>query len=127
MAGLTKQLLVCILVVTFMAVIIAPSKARAEVTCDVVNSYLKPCSSYVEFQTSTVPGDCCSGINNLNGVAQTTQDRQSVCKCLIRGVSKVPSFIVERAGGIPAKLSNEADINYGANQPLEVKKVYVVV
>lgn len=100
-AGLAKLLIIS-MAIAFVA-IEAPIKARAEVTCDTVKTYLKPCTSYVEFQTSTVPKDCCEGINNLNGAAQSTPERQSVCKCLIQGVSKVPGFVVERAGGIPIK------------------------
>lgn len=103
MTGRRLVKLMCLVV--FCMVFCAPSKARAQqVTCNQVVRYLTPCISYVETGGS-VPVTCCNGIKTLYGVAQTTQDRQSVCNCLKQAVSQVPysGFNVGLAAGLPSK------------------------
>ena len=62
-------------------VVSSAPKADAEIQCGQVVRYLTPCISYVS-NGGTVPAECCSGIKSLYSLAQTTADRQSVCKCL---------------------------------------------
>ncbi|CAN8314065.1 unnamed protein product [Cochlearia groenlandica] len=53
----------------------------AAITCGTVASTLAPCGSYLA-NGGVVPEPCCAGIKKLNGMEQTTQDRQEACKCI---------------------------------------------
>lgn len=104
MARSDLKLLVCMVVVMFIAVN-APSKATAAITCNQVVSNLTPCISYVA-NGGAVPQSCCNGIRTLYGLAQTTADRQTVCNCLKQAVSQFPPYTgvnVGLATGLPAK------------------------
>lgn len=95
-------MVVCMVLCT---VACAPSKARAQVTCNQVENYLTPCISYVA-NGGSVPANCCNGIRTLYGLAQTTPDRQSVCNCLKQAVAQLPpysGFNVGLAAGLPGK------------------------
>ena len=85
-------------------VVSSAPKADAEIQCGQVVRYLTPCISYVS-NGGTVPAECWSGIKSLYSLAQTTADRQSVCKCLKQAVSGVPytAFNLGLAAGLPNK------------------------
>ncbi|CAN6812364.1 unnamed protein product, partial [Brassica oleracea] len=64
----------------------------AAISCDTVVSSLGPCYFYLR-QGGIVPPSCCGGVRNLNGMAQTTPDRQQACKC----VQSFTKYVPERA------------------------------
>ncbi|KAB1224632.1 Non-specific lipid-transfer protein 3 [Morella rubra] len=110
--------LACLLLLC-MVVTHVPS-AKASLSCNQVVRYLTPCVSYVA-NGGTVPTECCTGIKTLYSLAQTTVDRQSVCRCLKQAVSGVPysAYNLGLASGlpkkcnvnIPYKISPSADCN----------------
>ncbi|XP_010483549.1 PREDICTED: non-specific lipid-transfer protein 4 [Camelina sativa] len=53
----------------------------AAITCGTVASSLAPCGGYLA-KGGAVPPPCCAGVKKLNGMAQTTPDRQQACRCL---------------------------------------------
>ncbi|KAF2287978.1 hypothetical protein GH714_003690 [Hevea brasiliensis] len=96
--------LVCLVLVSLVAG--APKASRAEITCGQVVRSLSPCVSYV-LGGGNVPGQCCTGMKTLYSAAQTTPDRQAVCKCLKSAISSsgVPytGYNLGLAAGLPAK------------------------
>ncbi|KAJ4704246.1 Non-specific lipid-transfer protein [Melia azedarach] len=78
--------------------------AKADITCQQVVSDLTPCISYVS-NGGAVPVNCCNGVRTLYGAAQTTVDRQNVCKCLKSAVSGISytGFNLGLAAGLPSK------------------------
>ncbi|KAG7534810.1 Bifunctional inhibitor/plant lipid transfer protein/seed storage helical domain [Arabidopsis thaliana x Arabidopsis arenosa] len=71
----------------------------AAITCGTVASSLSPCLSYLS-KGGVVPPPCCAGVKKLNGLAQTTPDRQQACRCLQAAAKGVnPSL----ASGLPGK------------------------
>ncbi|KAA0025399.1 non-specific lipid-transfer protein 1-like [Cucumis melo var. makuwa] len=77
---------------------------EATVTCNQVVSNLSPCISYVTGGGSP-SFNCCSGVRQLNKAAQTTPDRQDVCRCLkslINGVT-YNGQNVANAAALPTK------------------------
>ncbi|KAK8631299.1 hypothetical protein V6N13_080053 [Hibiscus sabdariffa] len=97
----TSVLLSLMLVVS---VALAPEAAEAALTCDNVVSHLTECVSYVSVG-GTMSDGCCSGVKTLYAEAQTSDDRQSVCKCIKSAVNEMPYSAVnlDRAAGIPDK------------------------
>ncbi|GMJ01628.1 hypothetical protein HRI_003832000 [Hibiscus trionum] len=78
--------------------------AEAAMTCGSVVSNLLPCMSYVS-TGGPLPAACCSGVKTLYGEAQTSDDLQSVCKCIksaVNGLSYSDENL-DRAAGIPGK------------------------
>ncbi|CAE5966574.1 unnamed protein product [Arabidopsis arenosa] len=77
---------------------------EAAVSCNTVIADLYPCLSYVT-QGGPVPSLCCNGLTTLNSQAQTTADRQGVCRCIksaIGGLTLSPSTI-NNALALPSK------------------------
>ena len=71
----------------------------AAITCGTVASSLSPCLGYLS-KGGVVPPPCCAGVKKLNGMAQTTPDRQQACRCLQSAAKGVnPSL----ASGLPGK------------------------
>ncbi|KFK27462.1 hypothetical protein AALP_AA8G386200 [Arabis alpina] len=71
----------------------------AAITCGTVASSLAPCANYLT-KGGAVPVPCCVGVKKLNGMAQTTPDRQQACRCLQSAAKSVnPSL----ASGLPGK------------------------
>lgn len=107
MANLVARL-VCFTIVclTLGATTVIP-KAQGEVTCGQVVSNLTPCISYVVYGGATVPAQCCNGIKNLFGMAQTKPDRQAVCNCVKNGVRNsgftYSNFNLNLAANLPKK------------------------
>ncbi|KAH0931955.1 hypothetical protein HID58_009072 [Brassica napus] len=74
----------------------------AAISCDTVVSSLGTCYVYLR-QGGIVPSSCCGGVRNLNGMAQTTPDRQQACKCVQSFTKSVPGFNQNIAYGLPGK------------------------
>ncbi|CAG7879837.1 unnamed protein product [Brassica rapa] len=74
----------------------------AAISCDTVVSSLGPCYFYLR-QGGIVPPSCCRGVRNLNGMAQTTPDRQQACKCVQSFTKSVPGLNQNLASGLPGK------------------------
>ncbi|XP_031264631.1 non-specific lipid-transfer protein 3-like [Pistacia vera] len=93
--------LACLVLVCTVA--IAPL-ATADVSCGQVVNDLTPCINYVS-NGGTVPENCCNGVKALYQAAQTTADRQSVCKCLKNAISGIPytNYNLGLAAGLPSK------------------------
>uniref|UniRef100_A0A803MHX0 Non-specific lipid-transfer protein n=2 Tax=Chenopodium quinoa TaxID=63459 RepID=A0A803MHX0_CHEQI len=93
-------------VVLFMAlVVVTPRATKAAVTCGTMATSLAPCLDYLERGSGqgAPPGGCCSGIRSLNSAAQTTPDRQMVCKCLKSAAKAMPNVNLGLASSIPSK------------------------
>jgi len=82
-------------------------RAQAAVTCGQVVNNLTPCISYVMYGGATVPAQCCNGIRNLYGLAQTKPDRQAVCNCIKNAVSgsgfSYSNFNLNLAASLPKR------------------------
>lgn len=90
--------------VAFLFVVIGGRVAEAAVTCNQVVSNLYPCVEFVNSGRGP-SSTCCTGVKNLNGLAQSTYDRQAVCRCLkslINGVS-YNAQNVANAAALPSK------------------------
>ncbi|KAG2333415.1 hypothetical protein Bca52824_004595 [Brassica carinata] len=61
---------------------------------------MSPCFAYLR-QGGTVPPACCGGMRDLNGIAQTTPDRQQACKCVQSIVSTIFGLNPNLAAGLP--------------------------
>ncbi|PPR85019.1 hypothetical protein GOBAR_AA35685 [Gossypium barbadense] len=96
--------LVSMILIVCMTVMSAPKAAKAAITCSDVVNHLIPCSSYVQ-NGGTPAAACCSGVKALYGEAQTSPDRQNVCKCIKSAVNGIPytSNNLNLAAGLPAK------------------------
>ncbi|XP_027336855.1 non-specific lipid-transfer protein 1-like [Abrus precatorius] len=98
--------LVCLAIVCLALGATIP-KAQGAVTCGQVVNNLTPCISYVVYGGNMVPAQCCSGVKNLNSMARTTPDRQTVCNCIKNAVSNsgftYTSFNLNLAAGLPRK------------------------
>ncbi|KAL1193802.1 Non-specific lipid-transfer protein 6 [Cardamine amara subsp. amara] len=82
--------------------ILALHCGEAAVTCETVAEDLYPCISYVA-QGGSVPDTCCTGIRTLNSQAQTTEDRQSICRCIKSAMGGAPLDSINNALSLPAK------------------------
>ncbi|XP_021291348.1 non-specific lipid-transfer protein 3-like [Herrania umbratica] len=85
-------------------VVSATLQARAAVTCGDVMRDLTPCVSYVQYG-GPLPNTCCNGVKTLYGEAQTSADRQNVCKCIKSAVNgfSYSNFNLGQAAGLPGK------------------------
>ncbi|CAH8296666.1 unnamed protein product [Eruca vesicaria subsp. sativa] len=73
----------------------------AALTCNTVTSSLAPCANYLS-KGGAVTAPCCEGVKKLNGLAQTTLDRQQACKCLKAAAESIDPSL---ASGLPGKCS----------------------
>lgn len=91
-------------------------KAQAQMTCGQVVNNLSPCISYVMYGGVNVPAQCCNGIKNLYGQAQTKTDRQAICSCIKNAVSN-SGFNYSRSN-----LNNAANLpkKCGVNIPYQI-------
>ncbi|KAK8511044.1 hypothetical protein V6N13_013457 [Hibiscus sabdariffa] len=112
--------LASLMLVVCMAVTGAPKAADAAVTCNVVVNNLMPCISYVQ-SGGQPPAACCDGVRTLYGQAQTSADRQTVCKCIKSAINGIPysgtnlgyaASLPEKCNlHIPYKISPSTDCN----------------
>ncbi|PIN26320.1 hypothetical protein CDL12_00906 [Handroanthus impetiginosus] len=100
--AVTLKPLMCMAVIAamVMAASVAPP-AEAAVGCGTVVSYLISCIPYVTDQGPL--GSCCNGVKGLYAAAQTTSDRQSICKCLKSLAASYSRIDFSRAAGLPAQ------------------------
>ncbi|CAH8383631.1 unnamed protein product [Eruca vesicaria subsp. sativa] len=76
----------------------------AAISCGTVASSLAPCAGYLS-KGGAVPAPCCAGVKNLNGMAQTTPDRQQACRCLKAAAKSInPSLASSLPGKCGAKI-----------------------
>jgi hypothetical protein len=79
----------------------APYTANA-LTCGQVNSALGPCLAYARGTGSSPSAGCCSGVKNLAGLAKSTADKRTACKCL-KTVAGGSGIKPGNAASIPSK------------------------
>ncbi|XP_015950831.1 non-specific lipid-transfer protein 1 [Arachis duranensis] len=92
----------CVVLMLCMAIVGAPI-AKAAIQCSFVTKSIAPCFGYLK-SGGTVSGPCCSGIQNINGTAKTTSDRQAVCNCLKSVAGSLGSQInLNNAASLPGK------------------------
>ncbi|KAJ1408579.1 Plant lipid transfer protein/Par allergen [Sesbania bispinosa] len=107
--------MVCLAIVCVALSVTIP-KAQA-VTCGQVANNLMPCVSYIMYGGNQVPVQCCNGVRNLNGMAQTKTDRKTVCTCIKNAVSSsgfsYSTFNLNLAAGLPKKC--------GVNIPYQIR------
>ncbi|XP_008792224.2 non-specific lipid-transfer protein 1-like [Phoenix dactylifera] len=99
MAG-SGACMVVVLVVA-MAVLLAPARRAAAMTCSDVYGDLLPCVEYVQAGGAVAP-ECCSGVRSLLAAARTADDRRTACRCLKTVAAKFSGY-VSRANSIPGK------------------------
>ncbi|WP_227643643.1 non-specific lipid-transfer protein, partial [Klebsiella pneumoniae] len=86
-----------------LAAALAP-RAEAAISCGQVSGALVPCLSYLKGTGATLPpANCCSGVQKLNNLAQTTTDRQAACNCLKTIAKSVSGINLNAASGLPGK------------------------
>ncbi|XP_010454878.1 PREDICTED: non-specific lipid-transfer protein 3-like [Camelina sativa] len=78
------------------------ASADAAISCGTVASSLAPCANYLS-KGGVVPGPCCEGVKSLNGMAQTTPDRQQACRCLQSTAKGLSGLDPSLASGLPGK------------------------
>ncbi|XP_011622722.1 non-specific lipid-transfer protein 1 [Amborella trichopoda] len=70
------------------------------VSCGTVDSSLIPCINYLT-SGGTVPPPCCNGVRSVNGMAQTTPDKQAVCGCLKQATTTINGINNNRLQSLP--------------------------
>ncbi|OMO94059.1 Plant lipid transfer protein/Par allergen [Corchorus olitorius] len=50
-----------------------------------------------------LPPKCCDGVKALNGMAKTTPDRQTACRCLQTAAKTIKGIKPNLAEGLPGK------------------------
>ncbi|GMI71912.1 hypothetical protein HRI_000860500 [Hibiscus trionum] len=112
--------LASLMLIVCMAATIAPEAADAAISCNNVLNYLFPCISYVQ-NGGQPAAACCNGVKTLYGQAQTSVDRQNVCKCIKSAVNGIPYSRINIGNAeslpdkcnlhIPYKISPSTDCN----------------
>lgn len=75
--------------------------AEGAISCSKVISDLLPCLSFVTGNAANPTAACCNGVKSLNAAANSTPDRQAVCKC-IKSVSGSSTYDSSKAANIPS-------------------------
>ncbi|KAI4356140.1 hypothetical protein L6164_000187 [Bauhinia variegata] len=73
------------------------------ITCSQSQGVVLPCLGYLRNGGATVPASCCGAVRNLNNLAKTKPDRQTVCRCLEAVLKVIPGIKPAVVGGIPGK------------------------
>ncbi|KAK4771269.1 hypothetical protein SAY87_031801 [Trapa incisa] len=76
--------------------------AESTMTCGQVASGVAPCLGYLRNVGPLTP-TCCASIRSLNNAARSTDDRQSVCKCLKAAATSIKGISLPVAGSLPSK------------------------
>ncbi|KAE8702849.1 Non-specific lipid-transfer protein [Hibiscus syriacus] len=76
--------------------------ATTALTCGDVSSKMAACVRYLQ-NGGTVPVLCCNGVRGLNGIARTTPDRQTACRCLQNAARSIPNIKPPLAESLPGK------------------------
>ncbi|XP_039054845.1 non-specific lipid-transfer protein 3-like [Hibiscus syriacus] len=114
--------LASLLLIVCMAMTSAPEAADAAITCSDVVNRLMPCISYVQ-NGGQPTATCCNGVNTLYAQAQTSADRQSVCKCIKSAISgfQYSNFNLGNAATLPDKCN--LHIPYKISPSIDCNKV----
>ncbi|XP_074294204.1 putative non-specific lipid-transfer protein 14 [Silene latifolia] len=73
---------ICILLI----VLVSPKwQVKAEIDCPTVTQLLSTCSAFITFGTpDPLPGSpCCDAMVGLSHLGDSTENRQSICKCIM--------------------------------------------
>ncbi|KAL0735171.1 hypothetical protein Bca4012_011381 [Brassica carinata] len=70
----------------------------AAISCGTVGSMCQ-----LPIERGAVPPPCCAGVTKLNGMAQTTPDRQQACKCLQSAAKAIAGLKPSLASSLPGK------------------------
>ncbi|CAH2064379.1 unnamed protein product [Thlaspi arvense] len=82
-----SNIITCLIVLT--VYMTAPTQSK--ITCGTVTSTLAQCVSYLT-NSGPLPSGCCTGVQSLNQMAQTTSDRRQVCECLKSAAKEINGF-----------------------------------
>ncbi|KAK8548506.1 hypothetical protein V6N13_054704 [Hibiscus sabdariffa] len=96
MAGLK---LVCALALCLL--VVSPIATTA-ITCGDVSTKMAACIRYLQ-NGGALPRPCCDGVRALNGMARTTPDRQTACRCLQNAAKSIPNIKPNLAETLPGK------------------------
>ncbi|KAM1370006.1 hypothetical protein ACFX15_039778 [Malus domestica] len=77
-------------------------QGEAVVSCGQVDSNLAPCVSYLTKRGNLDPA-CCTGVQNIKNLAQTTADKQAACECCKAAANRFPSVDEVTASTLPGK------------------------
>ncbi|CAN6468948.1 unnamed protein product [Victoria cruziana] len=97
MANLCVHMLICIGFTCFL--LFAPRGEAVE--CQDVVKDLVPCMSYLRGTGGPVPGECCSGVRDLNRAASTTLDRRTACECIKKYSGQISGLNPNLVGSLP--------------------------
>ena len=100
MASSSFVKIACVVVIAM--VVVAAPVAEA-LTCGAVSGSLAPCINYAKSGVGAVPGACCTGIKNVNGMARTSKDRQDACRCLQSAATAIKGLKLNVVAGLPSK------------------------
>ncbi|GMI96022.1 hypothetical protein HRI_003271500 [Hibiscus trionum] len=114
--------LASVMLIVCMAATSAPEAAEAALSCGDVVNHLLPCVSYVQ-NGGQPAAQCCNGVRTLYGQAQTSTDRQNVCKCIKSAVNGIPysSSNLGNAASLPDKCN--LHISYKISPSTDCNKV----
>ncbi|KAK8703754.1 hypothetical protein V6N13_047400 [Hibiscus sabdariffa] len=63
---------------------------------------MSACVRYLQ-NGGALPRPCCDGVQALNGMARTTPDRQTACRCLQNAAKTIPDIKPNLAETLPGK------------------------
>lgn len=75
--------------------------AEGAISCSKVIFDILPCLSFVTGDAANPTAACCNGVKSLNAEANSTPDRQAVCRC-IKSVAGSSSYDASKAANIPS-------------------------
>ncbi|RXH93385.1 hypothetical protein DVH24_013961 [Malus domestica] len=76
-------------------------QGEAVVSCGQEDSNLMPCVSYPT--KGNLDPACCTGVQNIKNLAQTTADKQAACECCKAAANRFPSVEEVTASTLPGK------------------------
>ncbi|OMP00729.1 Plant lipid transfer protein/Par allergen [Corchorus olitorius] len=83
--------------------------AEATITCPQVTSALTPCLPYLTSGAGVPSQECCTGVGNLQKLAQSTADKQAACNCAKEAAARIPAIKEDAAASLPAKCHIQVD------------------
>ncbi|OAY49409.1 non-specific lipid-transfer protein A-like [Manihot esculenta] len=104
MKGAVISMLVVVAMVQYMA---TPGEA---IDCGQVSSSLAPCIPFLTGGDASPSSGCCSGVKNLNSLAQTTADRRAACDCIKTAAARYPNIKDDAASSLPQKCGIDFNI-----------------
>ncbi|OMP00690.1 Plant lipid transfer protein/Par allergen [Corchorus olitorius] len=111
MKGVVMAVLLMVAMVQFMA----KPGVEATVTCPQVTSALAPCLTYLTTGAGAPPPLCCSGLGNLQKMAQSPADKQVACNCAKDAAARVPNIKEDAAASLPAKCNIQVNFPISKN------------